>query len=256
MSLGFVNSSRPQRARPDQPPRDAPIERAAQRPTVCEYYKHPPLAIVSISSTAISTFVLVHKSTLGLTIPNQDNLENVWRYVTLLFAHNSLWHLVGNVIFLVAIGIPLEALHGSLRVVLLFFWGGIVGGVSQVLLMPPSETDYVLFTGASPGVYSIAAAQAANLVLNFHIMPYRWWRAIAIVAFVVSDAVVIAYDEEQRSTTAYFSHIFGAVAGLFLGLGILHNLDRRVAYRNVQKCSRVVLVIGSVSLVAVRLGRY
>ena len=51
----------------------------------------------------------------------------VWRLVTVCLLHSSWGHLIGNVLFQLVFGLPLENLHGSVRIGTIYVGGVIMG---------------------------------------------------------------------------------------------------------------------------------
>ena len=50
---------------------------------------------------------------------NPENPE-IWRFYTYCFVHAGWQHLLGNMIMQLMIGIPLESVHGTVRMTLLY----------------------------------------------------------------------------------------------------------------------------------------
>ncbi len=50
-----------------------------------------------------------------------------WRFLSYMFIHLYHWHLVQNIIVQLVLGIPLEMVHGSLRVGIVYCMGVIAG---------------------------------------------------------------------------------------------------------------------------------
>ena len=91
--------------------------------------------------------------------------------------HNSWWHLAFNVTLQLLLGVPLEMVHGSARVGLIYSSGVLAGSLSTSVLDPA-----VCLVGASGGVYSLLAGHTANLVINFNKMSFGPARLVATLA--------------------------------------------------------------------------
>jgi rhomboid-related protein 1/2/3 len=99
--------------------------------------------------------------------------------------HASISHLVGNVVMQLLIGIGLERVHGSLRVALLYTLSGVAGAANVVMFVPHSTV-----VGASGAIYGLMGVTLANVVVNWDVMPNRWWRLLFSAVLVAQDAVL------------------------------------------------------------------
>ena len=49
--------------------------------------------------------------------------DQIWRFLTYMFVHANLMHVLTNIVGQVIVGLPLEMAHGSLRVAAVYFIG-------------------------------------------------------------------------------------------------------------------------------------
>ena len=56
-----------------------------------------------------------------------------WRFITYGFVHNSWTHLIGNIMWQILFGLPLELSNGSKRVGAVFLSGIFLGGLGREL---------------------------------------------------------------------------------------------------------------------------
>ena len=63
----------------------------------------------------------------SILIYRSDLRDEIWRYISYMFIHVNLVHLVFNCIFQVLLGIPLEMVHGSLRIAIIYMSGVLAG---------------------------------------------------------------------------------------------------------------------------------
>ena len=103
--------------------------------------------------------------------------RELWRFLSYCLVHSSWWHLLFNLILQTVLGIPLEMVHGSARVGLIYSAGVLAGSLSTSVLDPGG-----CLVGASGGVYSLLAGHLANLVLNFSNTRYGPTRLVATLA--------------------------------------------------------------------------
>ncbi|MGL4598318.1 MAG: rhomboid family intramembrane serine protease, partial [Bacteroidia bacterium] len=89
-----------------------------------------------------------------LSIPGwfQDFLAHGWSLLTYMFTHESLFHLLGNALWLYFMGRMFTDFMGGSRMIGLFILGGVCGGIFFLLLaqVAPSFRAYHLL-GASAG---------------------------------------------------------------------------------------------------------
>ena len=83
-----------------------------------------------------------------------------------MFLHDpaSLWHLGGNMAFLVIFGTLVERSIGSIRFLVVYLAAGVVGGLTHVLVNPAATDPLVGASGAIFGVMAVAAMVRPRLV--------------------------------------------------------------------------------------------
>lgn len=148
-----------------------------------------------------------------------------WTILTYMFMHNDPMRLIGNALWLWAFGYIMQDLTGPSKLIPLFIYGGLAGGVFFVL-------SYTIFPGlaagapikpleeASAGVIAIAVATTV-LAPNYRIFPMinggiPLW--VLTLVFAILDLAVIKVNEGGT----YAAHLAGA------GMGYLfvHQLQR------------------------------
>jgi len=146
--------------------------------------------------------------------------EEPWTLLTHMFFHAGLFHIMFNMLALFFLGNYLLRLVGNLNFLIIYFGGGILGGLLYVLLGDP----FSIAIGASGAVFALGGTMAV-LTPNARVMifpvpaPMPMWIAIIII-FVVSSFLL--------SSVAWEGHLGGLVFGLGAGL-LLRN--RRQYYR-------------------------
>mgnify|MGYP000157304603 CR=1 FL=1 len=84
-----------------------------------------------------------------------------WRFYTYCFVHAGYQHLIGNMIMQILIGSPLEYVHGTFRICVLYSVGVVVGSFTALIVTPNSR-----LVGASGGDFCLISAVIANVILN------------------------------------------------------------------------------------------
>ncbi|RWS05412.1 protein rhomboid-like protein, partial [Dinothrombium tinctorium] len=125
------------------------------------------------------------------------------------------------------VGLPLEMVHGSLRIGTVYMAGVLAGSLGTSVFDPE-----VYLVGASGGVYALLAAHLANVVLNYNQMELGILRIIGVFVVASADVGYAIYDryakEQESDPVSYVAHLTGAVAGLTIGLLVLKNFEQKL----------------------------
>nr|CAD7406802.1 unnamed protein product [Timema cristinae] len=136
-------------------------------------------------------------------------------------------HLLFNLVVQVLVGLPLEMVHGSLRIGAVYMAGVLAGSLGTSVF----DTD-VYLVGASGGVYALLAAHLANVLLNYNNMEFGIVRLIGIFVVASADVGFAVYDryaaEPMGPPVSYVAHLTGALAGLTIGLLVLKNFEQKL----------------------------
>lgn len=146
-----------------------------------------------------------------------------WRYLTYMFIHAGFWHITFNLLIQLAVGVPLEMVHKSSAIFIIYL-GGIIGGA----LGNSIADSHSYLAGASSGCYALIAAHLSNLIINWNELKGAWCKLILLVAFSLFDFGTAIYERHFKIDsvayrTSYGGHIAGALCGLLLGLIVLKN---------------------------------
>jgi membrane associated rhomboid family serine protease len=194
--------------------------------------KHVPIAVSAIVTINVAAFCVesaaphVERLISAFGMIPYDVANNVVLaapspaspYLTLVtsqFFHAGFAHLFFNMLFLAAFGPEVEFLCGPLRFVGLYLVCGIIGALAQISV------------GAGSHVPTIGASGAIAGVLGAYIVSFPRNRMVGIPAFLVIGLWAVtqifngfgALSPEESGApggTAYFAHIGGFVAGVFL----------------------------------------
>ncbi len=139
-----------------------------------------------------------------------------WTLISSMFTHASFWHLFANMLTLYFFGSFLLGMVGEGRFLLVYFGGGILGGLLYVLLAPM----FVIGIGASGAVFGLGGALAMLRpkvpVMIFPIpVPVPLWVAV-IGGFIILTLLF-------PTGIAWQAHL----GGLIFGLGYGYTLRRR-----------------------------
>jgi hypothetical protein len=143
-----------------------------------------------------------------LFLLNQKAFPQFWRFVTAIFLHGSLLHIVYNLFALVFFGLILEKFIGSKKFLVVFFFSGILANIISV-------NFYTSALGASGAVFGIIG----TLTLIKPLMTV-WAFSLPMPLFLASllwaagDLLGIF----MPSNIANLAHLSGLALGLIFGL--------------------------------------
>ncbi|XP_055877118.1 rhomboid-related protein 3-like isoform X3 [Biomphalaria glabrata] len=203
----------------------------ADRYTCCP----PPMFIPFITLLEVGCFVYYCTESKMFTfngpvpassifIYRPDKRLELWRFILYMFLHAGYVHLLFNVIVQVLVGIPLEMVHGSFRIALIYFAGILAGSLGT------SVFDMnVYLVGSSGGVYALLAAHLAN---NYSHMELGILKLAAIFIVASADVGFAIWNrytpKDEVPSVGYTAHLTGALAGLTVGLAVLKNFQQKL----------------------------
>nr|KAF7435941.1 hypothetical protein H0235_004132 [Vespula pensylvanica] len=158
-----------------------------------------------------------------------DKRLELWRFAFYMFLHAGWLHLLFNLGVQVIVGLPLEMVHGSLRIAAVYMAGVLAGSLGTSVF-----DAEVYLVGASGGVYALLAAHLANVLLNYNNMEFGIVRLIGIFVIASADVGFAIYDRYAAGEiyaglpVSYVAHLTGALAGLTIGLLVLKNFEQRL----------------------------
>lgn len=134
----------------------------------------------------------------------------LWTIVTSMFVHGGFGHFIANMLTLYFFGRYLSQLMGNKRLLLVYFGGGLLGGIFVILLASP----YSITVGASGAVFALGGALTVLMprlkVFIFPIpVPIPIWIAV-IGGFLVLSLLFGSFISWQ-------AHLGGLIFGLIMG---------------------------------------
>jgi membrane associated rhomboid family serine protease len=129
----------------------------------------PPWFTIVMTILQIGLYVLhttshdgTFEPTCSLLIYSPRRRQEAWRFLTYMFVHADIQHILFNMSMQLLVGLPLEMSHGTRRVALVYGFGVVAGSLATSVFDPK-----VFLAGASGGVYALVTAHLATLVLNW-----------------------------------------------------------------------------------------
>lgn len=152
-----------------------------------------------------------------------------WTATAATFAHGGWAHLVGNMVFLLALGMRVEAELGAVRYSMLY----LAAGYAATLVQAGSELAFM--TEADTNIPSIGASGAISGVMGAYLVLFPFARILTLLLpmfFVRIPAVAmlavwfaaqalegtygLTHPEESGVGIAFFAHVGGFAAGFVL----------------------------------------
>ncbi|XP_072381751.1 rhomboid-related protein 2-like isoform X1 [Diabrotica undecimpunctata] len=158
-----------------------------------------------------------------LFIYEPSRRREVWRYITYMFVHVGVFHLLVNLLVQVLLGIPLEMVHRWWRVLIVYLAGVLAGSLGTSIMDPT-----VKLAGASGGVYSLVTAHIASIVMNWKEMSFPIAQLLVFLVIAGTDIGTSIYNRyvlDINEHIGYAAHFAGGLAGLLVGINVLRNLS-------------------------------
>ena len=140
------------------------------------------------------------------------NAGEVWRFVTPIFLHFSIFHLIFNLLFLWVLGQKIEYSIGSLYFFISVFFISIISNLSQYLL-----AESVLFGGLSGLVYGLLGFTWISYRFSgepIMLLPQGLFGFMLVWLFLGISGIVEIILGIQVANTA---HTAGLISGMILG---------------------------------------
>lgn len=147
-----------------------------------------------------------------------------WQFVTYMFLHGGILHILVNCLGLYFTGREVEIVCGAKHLLGMYFLGGIVGGMLQLIAGP----EQITLLGASAGVCAVILAFTTMLpeleitALLYFVIPLRM-RAKWLGRIVVWSSIFFALTGLGGAGIGHVAHLGGALTGWFytrrLGFG-------------------------------------
>lgn len=189
------------------------------------------LIAINVGVFALSRFVnglLVNLSIVPLYISYK---HYYWEFLTYMFCHGNIYHLISNLIALLVFGRIVERSVGTREFLLYYFLTGILAGIAAYFFSVLSNSYYVVVLGASGAIYAVMLLFAVLLpnavVLVFGILPVR---APYLVLFYF---LLDFFGQFSSDGVAHGVHLFGLFFGvLYITIRMRMNPLKRWGFIN------------------------
>ncbi|PID70128.1 MAG: rhomboid family intramembrane serine protease [Flavobacteriales bacterium] len=143
-----------------------------------------------------------------------------WQFVTHMFMHGGLIHILFNMYALWAFGSPLEQLWGRNKFFFFYFSAGLGAAAVYTLSNYFFQTYDAVAVGASGAIYGVLVAFAMNfpnakLALIFFPVPVA---AKYFIPLIIIGDLYFGFTGYSTGNIAHFAHVGGALIGFLIML--------------------------------------
>lgn len=183
----------------------------------------PKKIVVTYALMAICTLIYILQiffpSLTALGAVNGTLVRNgqVYRLITSMFMHGSIWHLLCNMYSLYVIGCATENYFGKKKFLLIYLVSGIIGSMFSCIF----NTGWSL--GASGAIFGLMGA------LCYFGYYYRLYMGKALYSEIIPVIVLNLALSIIVSNIDFYAHIGGLIGGVFItmGLGVKNKTDKQ-----------------------------
>ena len=141
-------------------------------------------------------------------------VQKPWTLITHMFYHEDVWHIISNMLWLWGFGYIMQDLTGNRKIIPVFLYGGIAGGIAYLLafnLIPAFRETPGFALGASAGIMAIAIS-TTMIAPGYRIFPMLnggipLW--VLTMIFLIIDLATIP----GVNSGGHIAHLAGAFAG-------------------------------------------
>ncbi len=179
----------------------------------------PLVTLLLIAANILAAFSLLLNPDLALQLGFRPNYPSLVGAFTSLFLHANVLHLLGNMVFLAAVGAAVELATGSVRFIVVYMVGGLCG-IAVHFMVTRHAIDPAPLIGASGCIASCAAYYSVRYTsLRVPLAPrisisVAWVTAVWLCLQLMGAYIKIG----DSGGTAFWAHIGGFVTGALLSL--------------------------------------
>ena len=172
---------------------------------------------------------LYTKNVLGwFTLPAdaESMLNRPWTIITHMFVHDNIWKIFSNMLWLWCFGYILQDNTGNKKIVPIFIYGGIAGGIAFMLayyLIPSLHVQlpYATTLGATASVMAVAIA-TTMVSPTYKIFPMigggiPLWALTAL--YVIANLATVSISDTGNLLAHLTGALTGALFAIFLRMG-------------------------------------
>lgn len=141
----------------------------------------------------------------------------IWQFLTYMFVHDGVWHILFNMLALVFFGAQVERRMGSIEFLVFYLVTGVLAGIFSFAVWWATGNVQIFLLGASGAVYGVLLAFATYFpfatIYVFGIIPVK--APILVLAFTGIE--LFSQITRMGGRVAHLTHLAGfAAAYLYL----------------------------------------
>lgn len=156
------------------------------------------------------------------------SMGEYWRFVTPIFLHGGVGHILFNSFALVIFAPALEQMLGKGKFIFTYFFAGIVANILTFVVEPSLGYTHL---GASGAIYGLLGLYLFMVFFEKRLIDPNNARLILIVSIL---GLIMTFIRANINVEA---HIFGFIAGFALGPIILKNVQPFSPWKNTRRVS-------------------
>lgn len=133
----------------------------------------------------------------------------IWQFVTYMFAHANMSHIIFNMLALFFFGVQVERRMGSSEFLLFYFFCGIAAGIFSFAFYMMTGSYNTFLLGASGVVYAVLFAYAVfypdNMIYIMGIFPVK--SVYLVMGYTAIE--IFSHISNPYSGTAHLTHLAG-----------------------------------------------
>ena len=141
------------------------------------------------------------------------NDGTIWTFVTYMFMHGSVTHILFNMLGLYIFGVHVERQMGSREFLLYYFVTGALAGIFSFVVYLMTGRPYVMLVGASGALYAVMLAYAifypASIIYIWGILPLR--APVMVLGYTALE--LFSSITRSNSGVAHLTHLAGFAFG-------------------------------------------
>jgi membrane associated rhomboid family serine protease len=180
----------------------------------------PIVTLLLIVANVAAAFALLFYPDLAYQFGFRADHPRFQTVFTSLFLHANTLHLLGNMIFLAAVGAAVELATGSLRFATVYFLSGVVGVLCHFLVLRHTATPLPIL-GASGCIAGCAAYYCVRYPgLRVAVAPGLSISVLGItIVWIALQAVgAIVRIGDETGSVSFWAHLGGICTGLLLSV--------------------------------------
>ena len=168
-------------------------------------------------------------------IPAECFRNNGATFITSMFLHGGIAHLIGNMYFLLIFGDNVEDALGKPLYLLLMLASGLAAALLHIILFPTSTVPCIGASGFISGIIAAYAVFFPDVTISLcmrYFLIFRWFGIPAWGAFVLwilLQGIMAMLSFHIDAGVAFGAHIGGAIFGLAIGFLLRKRVRSRMA---------------------------